>query len=188
MQEAVYSGGNTTLYLADAICYAGMSALGYVSPVINPTNLCAGGTPLSGGDLGSWAKGNAFDGLTLASNNYLRVWLSSQQGNAISGNARIGCQLTASAAIRWVKILQSNGALNSGDGGAAITSALLQYSSTGLAGSWTTQATLTLLPELYQTIIIPEHSNSYAYWSLLANANPAFTAGYWGVNELQMGV
>lgn len=183
VQQAIYSGGNTTVYISDAVCFSGMTAASYATPTINPANLCTGGTPLSGGDLVSWVKANAFDGNALGSNNYSRVWLSSQSTTGVSGVAYIGYQFAAGKKIRWVRISQGNCGLNSGDAGSAITSALLQYSDNGSA--WTTHATLALVPEIFHMVVAPIPAAAHAYWRLLANSAPTFN--YWGVNELQMG-
>lgn len=184
VQESSYSTG-TTVYLTDAVCFSGMSALGYVPSAISPTNLCTGGTPISGGnnDAAVFRLAQAFDGTLAGVSN---GWLSSQTGAGVSGVAYIGYQFASPQPIRWCRILQANGHNTSSNTSGPVALSKLQYSDDG--SSWTDSATFTMTPHLFQLLVAPRPGASHTYWRLLANSGVGAPALWWGVIELQMGV
>lgn len=170
VQEAVYSGGNTTIILSDATCFPGMATIGYASPVINPTNLCTGGTPI---DDGGSNKANAFDGVLVGT-----YWSSYFSSPNLLGQAYLGYQFASAKSIRWFRVLQTNTYYW------PVTSLKLQYSDNGSA--WTDSFTTSVQPELFQKVVGPIPAAPHVYWRILANSNSG-SASYWGIIELQMG-
>jgi hypothetical protein len=140
-------------------------------PINYTSDLCTGGTPISGGDNAGQLKANAFD------NDAGTNWASSQTYTSVSGNAAIGYQFTGNKKIRKVTVNQST------TGNGHVTSVKIQYSDNGSA--WSDAYTATGLVMGQNVIVVPD-AGSHMYWRLLAASNTP-TSGYgWGVYELEM--
>jgi hypothetical protein len=141
---------------------------GIAMAITYSSDLCTGGTPISGGDYSSYEKINAFD------DNASTEWLSLQTGASIGSNSYIGYLFSSAKHIRRFTIKQEN---------SGMTSVKLQRSSDGSSWSDVQTFTLSANDNVQQFDVIA--SSAYDYWRILANTN--LTSGYhWGVWEVEM--
>lgn len=136
------------------------------------TNLCVGGTPISGGDLNSDRnKANAFDGLDVGEGS---TWASAQSGTSVSGAAYIGYNFGIAKTVHRVYIAQAGN--NSQD----LSSVKIQYHD---GTTWQT-AKIATIPKLTPTYVDLDTPVTAQMFRLLANGNTA--SGYcWCIYELQ---
>lgn len=127
---------------------------------------------ISGGDYLTYAKEKAFD-------NAGNAWICSQAYGGISGVAYIGQNFGSEKKLVKFTIQQST------NGDWRISSAKVQYSDNGSA--WSDLETFALVNDsAVNTHTLSAHSQSHAYWRILANAEPYSGAARWEVLEVEM--
>ena len=179
--DAVYVGGNTIVYLADAICYSSMTTVGRSQLYDGLVNLCTGGTPIcsstwSGGSCGG-SSANAFDGL------YTTAWVGSEYG-PVTNNSWIGYAFATSQAITAIDITQGP-PFNLGGYAGGVTSINLRYSDNG--SSWTSVGTFNLPGDcLTCRIITPAPAAAHIFWACMAASDTNPSGERWSVLELKM--
>lgn len=165
--------GDTTGLSASSTNYQYNSSDGSISPiaVLNTTDLCTGGTAISGGNSGSNIAVNAFD------NNTTTIWESSQTGTSVGYNAYIGYIFPVAKHIKEVKFTTGSN-LNFNPYNIAIQRKV--------NGVWQTVKTSSVIRSgsTINTIELPS-SGSSTEWRILALDNPP--SGYsWQVAEVEM--
>lgn len=129
-------------------------------------NLCVGGTPLSGGDNGTYVIANAFDG-NLATN-----WTASQTTANQANTSFIGYNFTVAKAICKLYVNQAS---------ALPMPCKLQYSDDYTA--WTDSGAFTTY--YGKNKLTATGTTAHKYWRLLATANLT-TSSVWSIFEIEM--
>jgi hypothetical protein len=149
----------------------GGSACGYWGTP-STTDLSSSANAISGGDNGSYPKGNAFD------NNESSYWSSSQTGASVQGSAYIG-QSNLTGKVRKIRIKTYSSTYNN------VAKITVQYRNSG--GSWTDILTwqLSTTASTWNEILLPAYDASGTY-ELRILANAALSPTYaWRIFEVE---
>jgi hypothetical protein len=177
--SSTYLGGNSTVLIADAICYAGMRSVSRLPGVtLNLASKCVGGAAISSGIWQSYAADNAFTGLMNS------MWASSAYNPATG--SWLGYHFSAPLKIRWFELMQTLPIVaNGGCGG--VTSVAWRYSDDG--SSWTTVGTYTVEATARPVrIVTGVPAAAHAYWSVQAATDAAVSGACWAIMSLRMGI
>lgn len=130
-------------------------------------NLCVNGTPISGGDNGTYAMANAFD------NNLATNWTASQTAANQANTSFIGYNFAVAKAICKLYVNQAS---------SLPMPCKLQYSDDGTA--WTDSGA-TFTTYYGKNKLAATGTTTHKYWRLLATANLT-TSSVWSIFELEM--
>lgn len=173
----VTSSGNTTVFMSDTICYAGMSVIGRLPRGMDTaTNLFASGIGFSSGDYSGQPVSNLFDG------SLSTYWNSAAA--CVSGTTYCGVYLSTAIPLKWFKIY------NLTSSNQTPNSVILQYYSNDSAdrsgGEWVSVATYPITyTDASKMYYCPSGLTAHKSWRLLANQS---TGTYWDFYELQGGI
>lgn len=173
------SGGNTTVQLADAVCYSGMRSVSRLPGVtLNLASQCTGGTAIASGVWLSYVAANAFTG-------QLATFWAGTAFSPATGSW-IGYHFSAPIKIRWFELVQALPIATDGASGGA-TSVSLQYSDDG--SSWAVVGTYAVEATARPVRIVTDvPAAAHAYWSVMAASDVAVAAARWAVMGLRMGI
>jgi hypothetical protein len=180
--ESIYSTV-TYVYLSDSILTADIALL-YTQKSRTFTNLCSGGTAISGGGV---TASKCFDGAVLTTD----AWVSSQTTGSIANVAYIGYDFNSTAtptpAISWVRYCGGGASNRVSPNAQGCGAVALRYSDNGTA--WTTTAEFKLVDSCYfQLLVAPIPAAGHRYWSLLCTVDGTSAGNGWSVQEIEMGV
>lgn len=158
--------------------YTAPGSLGYyTNPETYSSDVCSGGTAISGGDSGTNYASLAFN--NIGSNSGTNQWVASQTGAGANGVAYIGYDFGSgiTKTIRRIKFDFFNNGTNYG-----CTSFKVQYSDNG--SSWSDAQTISPTnTDGWQTFDFGANG-AHRYWRLLCNATPVNS--YLEIDEIEM--
>lgn len=177
----LYKDNAAYVYLTELSLYELLGATGVsAGGGYGATDLCTGGTVISGGDNASYLSSRAFDDSTATD------WISSQVSPNIANNAYIGYDLGSGNDIEIGKLRY----LGSGEGFTSSrqpTAAVIQYSDDGTAWATASDISLGSDPTTWQEFTFTG-TGAHRYWRLLATSEPRGSGDGWNwtVCEIEM--